>query len=551
MRILVGTMEICRHIHDLGDAFRKLGHEVDTVVAGLNPFYQDLPYDRVINPQAHHQQLTNIVRNPVGALVQLSDELLEFRRYLVDYDVYVFQFGQSLLPMNQDYPILKQLGKKVISLFNGSDIRHWSAAEPVAAAYGYQIPDMCREEPYRNLNARLTNLRMAERYADAIFSLPFQSELAVRPYWHFFLPVNMEVYGHAIPARDIPVVVHAPSRRSFKGTDVFLATLDRLRDEGVQFELKLLEGVPNPEVLRTLVDADVVLDELNSPHYAMLALEGMATGCAVVAGSDFGYVPVQGESPIVNVRPHTLYEKLKELLTNKELRLDHARRGRAFVEQTHSHLDVAAGMLSKLGPRDDYYDYYPSFVTRSYRLPDNETVPDLLRSMTTQIIQRHGLPTGVTIQSLAERGLIAAEALNPAKPLLAWQPAESFGVSEQIWGWSPRAEKSTAATTTDIATTLASNEVYAVTHLVDKALSAVDFGDNELAGSILQQCIERLKTEPETFGHPMVLTALARLAIELNQTGAAVAILSQAQRMDPESPNIRRSLEALSTKQAA
>lgn len=550
MRILVGTLEICRHIHDLGDAFRRLGHEVETVVSGMNPFYMDLSYDHVVSHEEHHRQLTNVIRNPLGAFLELPPELLTFRRLLTDYDAYVFQFGQSLLPFNQDYPILKQQGKKIISLFNGSDIRHWSAAEPVAETFGYKIPDMCREEPYNILSARLNNLRMAERFSHAIFSLPFQSELAVRPYWHFYLPVNLNLYGHNVPERDVPVVVHAPSRRAFKGTSEFLSTLDRLNGEGIAFELKLLENVPNAEVIRTLVDADVVLDELNSPHYAMLALEGMATGCAVVAGSDFDYVPVQGKSPIVNVRRETLYDQLKELLTNKALRLDHARRGRAFVEALHSHVDVAAGMLSRLEPRDTPFDYYPSFVSRSYTVPEGDYVSENHQQLTAQIIQRHGLPEGVPPESLHERGLMDADALTPKKPILSWPSAQSFGVREEAWGWSPYAEQhSTAESEPD-----SNPEIYAVTHLVDQALDALDRGDNTMAGVILQQCIERYQLEPDVFSDPIVLTALGRLAVELNHIGAATAILGQVHLADPSNRNVAlavQALQELETKQAA
>ncbi len=551
MRILVGTIEICRHIHDLGDAFRKLGHEVETVVVGKSPFYTDLLYDHHIDVQQHHQHLTNLLQNPIGAFLELPDDLLNFRRLLTDFDVYVFQFGESLLPLNQDYPILKQQGKKIISLFNGSDIRHWSAAEPIAETYGYQIPEMCREEPFCRLQDRMLNLRMAERFADGIFSLPFQSELAVRPYWHFFLPFNLDIYGHHIPEREIPVVVHAPSRRKFKGTDQFLAAMDRLRDEGVQFELKLLEGVPNAEVIETLIDADVVLDELNSPHYAMLALEGMATGCAVVAGSDFDYVPMQGKAPIVNVRTETLHQQLKELLTNKQLRLDHARRGRSFVEGLHSHVDVAAGMLSRLEPREEYFDYYPSFVPRLYRVPVGTPVSHRLQKLTAQIVQRHGLPEDIAPESLVERGLMAADGLTPQKPILRWRPAASFGLTEQPWGWCPNAERATNSGDSAASGGLSATEIYTVTHLVDQALDALDLGDNATAGLILEQCIERYQADPDAFGDPLVLTALGRLAVELNHTGAALAMLTHAYEADASNANVGQAVRVLSAKKAA
>ena len=547
MRILVGTMEICRHIHDLGDAFRTLGHEVDTVVIGKSPFYMDLPYDYLINQEKLFQHLAQLVQNPLSTFLQLPDELTRLRHFLTDYDVYVFQFAQSLLPGNRDYPILKQQGKKIISIFNGSDIRHWSAAEPVAAAYNYQIPEMCREEPFCHLPARLLNIRMAERYADAIFSLPFQSELAVRPYWHFFLPFNLDLYGHRIPERDVPVLVHAPSRRKFKGTDRFLAVLDRLRSEGVPFELKLLEGVPNQEVIRTLIEADVVLDELHAPHYAMLALEGMATGCAVVAGCQRDYVPLQGDSPVFNVHAETLYDRLKLLLTDKAVRLDHARRGRPFVEQGHRHTGVAAGLLAKLKRPDEPYEYYPSFFARAYQYPDGETVPEGLKRMTAEIIQRHGLPDGMEPDALVERRLIAPEGLSPDKPVLHWRPAASYGVKEQIWGWSPRADKVIAEASQNDA----DDKVYAVIHLVEQALDALDEADAEAAGAMLQQCIEQYQADPETFGHADVLTALGRLAVELDHQEAALALLTQAYKADPTRSSLQQTLQTLVAKVAA
>ena len=546
MRILVGTMEICRHLHDLGEAFRTLGHEVDTVVVGKSPFYEDLHYDYLINQQLLYKHLSDLARNPVGTFLEWPEALTGLREFLTGYDVYVFQFAQSLLPGNRDYPLLKQQGKKIISIFNGSDIRHWSAAEPVAEAYGYQIPEMCREEPFNHLPARLLNLRMAERYADAIFSLPFQSELAVRPYWHFFLPFNLDLYGLRIPERDVPVLVHAPSRRKFKGTDQFLAVLERLRSEGIAFDLKLLEGVPNREVIQTLVHADVVLDELNAPHYAMLALEGMATGCAVVAGCQRDYVPLQGDSPIFAVTADTLYERLKLLLTDKTRRVTLARQGRPFIKQCHSHVNVAAGMLARLETPAELFDYYPSFVPRAYHYPKGEVIPEGLKRMTGEIIQRHGLPDGVTRKDLISRDLITPEALTPHKPILHWRPASSFGVSEQIWGWSPKADK-----TGEQDYTHPDEAAYAVIHLVEEALNALDDKEVAAAGAILQQCIEQYAANPNSFNHPAVLTALGRLAAELDQKDAALALLSQAYAADPTNIIIQQAVHALSTREAA
>lgn len=539
MRILVGTFEICRHVFDLAEGFRKLGHEVDSVVAFRNPFCADLPYTLDISHQQMHHQVARLLKDPLAAFLEMPKELQQFRQLVLDYDVYVFVFGHSILPGNQDFPILKQFGKKIISIFEGSDVRHWSGAEPVGAAYGYQLPQMYRESPYDILGARMQNMRMAERYSDAIFSLPFQSELAIRPYSHFFLPVNLDLYTHYVPERDVPVLVHAPSRRGFKGTDVFLETLDRLRDEGVDFELKLLEKVSNREVLKALVEADVVLDELNAPHYGMLALEGMASGCAVVAGRNLDYVPMQGESPVCQARIDNLYEPLKRLLTDKAYRVGLAKQGRAFVERQHSHTEVAGGMLAQInhtGP----FDYYPAFVPKHYDLPAGEALSDGIKRLTSQVVQRHGLPEGVSVESLHTRGLLDASLLNPARPVLPWRSAASFGVEEQIWGWSPGAAKQV-----DVPTDDTTSSAYVITDLVDQALGALDRRNLQAATAILQTCITHYQSNPEAFDHADVLVALGRLAAELDQAKAASMLFMQAAQKAPHRTDLQQALQAL------
>ncbi|GAB5520009.1 MAG: hypothetical protein RhofKO_22600 [Rhodothermales bacterium] len=432
MRILVGTFEICRHVYDLADGFRQAGHDADAVIAYKSPYHPDLPYDVEYNPQGALQGLAALQKDPIRHFLNPAKPLADFRQMLHDYDVFVFVFAHSLLPGNQDFPMLKAFGKQIICIFEGSDVRHYSAAEPVAEAFGYQIPPMYREAPYDQLAARWQNMRMAEVYADAIFSLPFQSELALRPYWHFYLPVNLDLYHHHIPGREVPRLVHAPSRRGFKGTDQFFAVLDRLEAEGVKFDLQLLEKVTNAEVIAAIEDADVVLDELNAPHYGMLALEGMATGCAVVAGCDLGYVPYQEGSPVYAVRHDTLYGRLKALLTSRDLRIQHAKRGRPFVEAKHRHADVTQCMLDKLGRTSDF-DYYPTFAAEQYELPEGETLSEALRRLTSTVVAKHGAPAAHVSARLVQQGLADPCLLRTS--VSVWDQPEE--IEQQIWGFRP------------------------------------------------------------------------------------------------------------------
>lgn len=434
LRILIGTVEICRQIYDFADGFRQLGHEVDTVTVHKNSFNLELAYDydwhnylRTIQANIRHDKID----------LKLSSEV---NRFLNDYDVYLFQFGGSLLPGNLDFPILRKRGKVVLSFFNGNDIRHWSAAEPTFRKFGLELPKFYRETslpsnsslavflkdaPYPNrLSEKLQRLRMAEKYANAIFSTPEQSGLAVRPYMHRFFPVNFALYpSHNIPQRDIPMVVHAPSKRQVKGTTDILNVLERLKAEGIAFELKVLENLPNHEVRDLLLRADILIDQPDMPTHGMLALEGMVTGCAVVGGNNEEFVSIPPSRPELHIDSRDLYSPLKRILTDKSLRLKLASEGRPFVEKYHDHRNVAQYLLSCAGysPNSSYH-YYPSFFSTQYQLPSEEKIPDYLKVMTSQIIRQWGLPPNIQPEDLVERGLVASEYLPPTPLIPRWNP---------------------------------------------------------------------------------------------------------------------------------
>src|SRR6185503_18207923 len=100
-------------------------------------------------------------------------------------------------------------------------------------------------------------------------------------YMHFYAPINLSRVRAKVPGREVPVVLHAPSRRDIKGTAEVMRALDELEREGVRFERRFLEGRPNPEVLREVADDDVVIDQLHLPLHGRFGVEAMAAGCAL------------------------------------------------------------------------------------------------------------------------------------------------------------------------------------------------------------------------------------------------------------------------------
>ncbi len=182
-RVLVGTDEIVRQVYELGEGFRALGHDVTTVVAAENAFYPDAAYDVVLEPRSDLRIPS--WRRPVDRRLGQLHGLARLPADAMRHDVFVFQFGQTLLPGGRDLPILRRAGKTVISCFLGSDIRHWSATEQFRRSVKLGTYPGYREG--RSIDRALESLRMAELYSTVSFFQPSYAELAVLPYQHLYL----------------------------------------------------------------------------------------------------------------------------------------------------------------------------------------------------------------------------------------------------------------------------------------------------------------------------------------------------------------------------
>lgn len=414
-RILVGTHEIANNIAEYGEAFRQLGHQVTTVVFQENRFYPDSRYDLVTTRAA------------------LGDAGMA--KLIAEHDVFVFVW-ESLFPGHADLPLLRQLGKKIVMLLCGDDVRHYSAYQE---EYGVNLaalaPDRYAGDP---LQRPLRTLRLAERYADVLLSQPNQAGLAVRPYHFSVAPLDITKITPTIPGREVPVVVHAPSHSGAKGSAHILAALDRLRARGVAFELRLLRDVPNREVFDALRDADVAIDQLYAPTLGRFGIEALACGCALATARVSPHRELPEDPPAWHIDEQQLDEPLARLLTDREARLSLARAARPFVAK-YANLRLRARRILELvtqrtrGP----FDYYPRHYLERFRIPDDHAVPHELATMTAHIVQRWGVPAELDLSQAAARGVIIEDPFAAFDTVPRWEPGT--GISTP-WGtgWDRR-----------------------------------------------------------------------------------------------------------------
>ena len=139
-------------------------------------------------------------------------------------------------------------------------------------------------------------------------------------------------------------MLHTPNHRGFKGTEYLVDAVERLRGEGLNLELTMLEGVPNSDVQAAMQQVDIHAEQFLATGYALSGIEGMASGLPVLANLEhdaytrvfrrYGFLD---ECPILSTTPETLAGNLRLLVKNPELREELGRAGRAYAEKYHSY----------------------------------------------------------------------------------------------------------------------------------------------------------------------------------------------------------------------
>lgn len=339
LRILHAPRNIAGQASDVVAALRRMGHHAE--------LWEETPEafgrrgDRVLD---EGDRDARAVWDTIGEAVDR-------------FDIVHFHFGQTLVPRGfdglpafWDLPVYRALGLRVYFTFHGTDARIGRihrAMNPWSHLFAASSePDDDRVEK---------SLQVIRTYADRMFVVSV-NYLGYVPDAEY-LPRIIDLTGWPVLApvqRDRPVLVHAPTRRGTKGSDLILGALESLRAEGVEFELRLLEGVSHDQVRAELADADVLIDNVIAGSYGIVSLEAMACGKVAVANLSENLRAAHPDAPVVHVDPDTFPDVMRRLILDPGWRGALAARGRPFVERVHDADRIAARLVEAYtAPRAD------------------------------------------------------------------------------------------------------------------------------------------------------------------------------------------------------
>jgi hypothetical protein len=364
-RVFVGPVNIAGIASRLADGLRQCDVEAEAILAWPDKFQ----YSRTKSKYLLFWQWAGEKRQAASAKTKLQKIFFVILHKLIGFlvlpwalwkfDAFIFLFAQTITDSFIELKLLKLFKKRLIFVYLGSDVRP-PYMDGGRFPEGTPLPDA---NSLRALTQEKKSLvRRQESFADFVVNSPFCAQFQEKHFVNWFMMgIPFEAAVH--PRKQIfepnrthgsVRILHSPSSAAVKGTHRILAILDQLKVKGLDFELVLLQGLSNDEVIEEIRRCDFVIDQLfaDTPM-AVFATEAALFGKPAVVG---GYAAKTngrlfanyGQPPSLFVSPSEMITAIEKLIVDKNYREQLGKEAATFVKQHWNSIAVARRYLKLL-----------------------------------------------------------------------------------------------------------------------------------------------------------------------------------------------------------
>jgi glycosyltransferase involved in cell wall biosynthesis len=335
-KILFSPIDVANQFNLYSIALKKMGYTVTNLSYRINKFKYD--YDEFIDIDSF-----NNVNEQLKKTIEVAADKIS------TYNIFHFIYGRSLTLDYSDLPLYKMLNKKVVMSCVGDDVRRYSKAIKLNPYWKIIKDDYFGKLGLLDEKLCERRLQYLSKYIDNC--VVFDRELYeytkdfYKKIYYINIPVNIEIYKPAEYENKRPLIIHAPSNTSVKGTRYVLSAIEELKLK-YDFDFKLIQNVPHEEAKLIYSKADIAIDQLIAGGFGSFAVELMAMGKPVICYvSDFMKEYYPKEIPIVSATVENIKQKLEELLKDKEMRIEIGLKGIKYVKKYNDMNKVAESLI--------------------------------------------------------------------------------------------------------------------------------------------------------------------------------------------------------------
>ena len=382
-KVFLGTVDIAGQIGSYQQGYESNGYRVFSFVNDRSKSFKT-KYNFVYFSLYPNWLLTNnrlailrkiytlIIVRPIYWILMLwailSCDIFHFMWFLPKENVFILW-------------ILRKMKKRIIISFVGSDIRWYPLWVAEFDERSLTYPDFdvlmkLAKDLQVTLDKQLRNCRIFEKYADVIISVPEQSQLLLRPYFNFYLPLDLDKIKFKL-AKNKRIKVAIGVTGAAKNSETVLDAVQRLQKRRLNdFDVILLINMQHEDILKELSESDIFIYTPYGCGTGRFGMEAIASGTLCMCGYDEKWYNIPSGLPVVPITESDFLLKLESYIDNHEARESLILAGKSWIEKYADPKWIVKDILKKLENPDKKYDYIPAYFRDKAKFDSEGNPPD-------------------------------------------------------------------------------------------------------------------------------------------------------------------------------